>query len=94
MELGNNNVQVMKKYEELVNEHYKEPLNGKFDDVTASALKELMSDDESNLESESETEGEVAATVDVEDGAEGLAHTTMDQQFYFISYDAAARMRS
>ena len=74
MELGNNNVQVMKKYEELENEHYKEPLNGKLDDVTASALKELKSDDESDLESESETEVEVAATVDVEDGAEELAH--------------------
>ena len=79
MELGNNNVQIMKKYEELVNEHYKKPLNGKFGHVTASVLKELMSDDESDLESESETEVEVAATVDVEDGAEDLAHTTMDQ---------------
>ena len=40
MELGNNNVQVMKKYKHLVNEHYKEPVNGqKFDDVTASVLK-------------------------------------------------------
>ena len=34
MELGNNNVRVMKKYEHLVNEHYKEPVNRKFD-VTA-----------------------------------------------------------
>ena len=31
MELGNNNVQVIKKYEELVNEHYKEPSNGNCD---------------------------------------------------------------
>ena len=78
MELGNNNVQVVKKDEELVNEHYKEPSNGNFDDVTASILKELMSNDESDLESESETEVEVAANVDVEDGAD-LEHTTKDQ---------------
>ena len=77
MELGNNNVQVIKKYEELVDEHYKEPSNGNFDDVTASILKELMSDNESDLESESETEVEVAANVDVEDGAEDLEHTTI-----------------
>ena len=58
-----------------MNEHYKEPSNGNFDDVTASILKELMSEDESDLESESEVE--VAANV--EDGAEDLEHTTMDQ---------------
>ena len=51
MDLGNNNVQIIKKYEELVNEHYKEPSNGNFDHVTASIVKELMSDDESDLES-------------------------------------------
>ena len=38
-----------------------------------------MSDDVSDLESESETEVEVVANVDVEDGAEDLEHTTMDQ---------------
>ena len=55
MELGSKNVQLMKKYEQLV-----KPVNGKFDDVTASLLKDLMSDDEPELESESETEMEVA----------------------------------
>ena len=38
------------EYEELVNEHYKEPLNGKFDDVTASVLRELLSNDEPDLD--------------------------------------------
>ena len=77
MELGSNNVQVMKKYEHLVNEHYKEPVNGKFDDVTASVLKELMSDDESDLESESETELEVAASVNTEDGTESSSQSSV-----------------
>ena len=35
MELWENNVQVMKTYEELVNGHYKESVNGTIDDVTA-----------------------------------------------------------
>ena len=43
MELGGNNVQVTKRYEELVNEHYKEPVNGLFNDVTVSVLKALVS---------------------------------------------------
>ena len=43
MELGENNVQVMKRYVELVNEHYKEPVIGFFDDVTTSVLKVLVS---------------------------------------------------
>ena len=47
--------------------------------MTVSVLKELMSDDESGWESESETEVDVATTIDVEDGSEYLAHTTMDQ---------------
>ena len=33
----------MKGYEELVNENYKEPVNGLFDDVTASVLEALAS---------------------------------------------------
>ena len=52
---GNCNVQVIKKYEDLVKEHYKEPVNGTFDDVTASVLEALMSDDETDTESEAET---------------------------------------
>ena len=55
MELGRNNVlQVIKRYEELVNEHYNEPVNGLFDDVTTSVLKTLVSD-----ESESDVEVDV-----------------------------------
>ena len=43
--LGRNNVQVKKRYEDLVNEHYKEPVNGLFYDVTTSGLKALVSDE-------------------------------------------------
>ena len=53
VELGRNNVQVTKRYAELVNEHLKEPVNGLFDDVTTSVLKTLVSD-------ESESDVEVA----------------------------------
>ena len=51
MELGENNVQVMKRHAELVNEHYKEPMIWLFDDMTASVFKALVSDEsESDLE--------------------------------------------
>ena len=61
MELGRNNAQVIKRYEELVNEHLKEPVNGLFDDVTTSVLiKTLVSD-----ESESDMEVNVVRVVGV-----------------------------
>ena len=34
MDIGDSNTRVLKKYEELVVEHYKEPENGMFYDVT------------------------------------------------------------
>ena len=55
MDMGDSNTQVLKKYEELVMEHYKEPENGMFDDVTASVLVTLMSGDEEDDESDSES---------------------------------------
>ena len=55
MDIGDSNTQVLKKYEELVMEHYKEPENGTFDDVTASVLAALMSGDEEDDESDSES---------------------------------------
>ena len=45
MELGENNVQDMRRYEELADEHYKEPMYGLFDDMTALVLKALVSDE-------------------------------------------------
>ena len=59
-------------------ERYKDPVNGKFDDVTASVLKELMSDDESNQESESEMELEVAAN------DEAGVEPELTQQYYSV----------
>ena len=45
VELGENNVQVMKRYVELVNEHHKEPVIGLFDDLMTSVLEALVSDE-------------------------------------------------
>ena len=45
MELGENSVQVMNGYNEKVNEHYKEPVIGLFDDVTALLLEPMVSDE-------------------------------------------------
>ena len=51
MELGENNVQLIKRYEELVNEHHKQPVNWLFDNIMASVIKALVSDEsESNVE--------------------------------------------
>ena len=51
VELGENNVQVMERFEELAKEHYKEPVNRMFDDMTPSVLKALVSNrSESNVE--------------------------------------------
>ena len=55
MDIGDSNTRVLKKYEELVMEHYKEPENGTFDDVTASVLAALMSGDKEDDESDSES---------------------------------------
>ena len=45
-------------YEDLVSEHYKEPINGTLDNVTASVLEALKSDDGY---SDTEESGEEAA---------------------------------
>ena len=61
MGIGESNLQALKKYEELVSEHYKEPVNRMFDDVTASALEALKSDDDDdddNDQSDIEESGE------------------------------------
>ena len=51
MDLGENNIQLMKRYEELVNEHHKQPVNWLFDDIMALVIKALVSDEsESNME--------------------------------------------
>ena len=56
MKIGEINVRVINKYEELVNEHYKEPENGTFDDVTASVLEQIMSDEDDDDDNDSDTE--------------------------------------
>jgi len=44
MEVTEDNILAMKKYEVLVQEHYQEPVDGKFEDATASILEALDSD--------------------------------------------------
>lgn len=44
MDAGEKNLQAL-KYEDLVREYYKEPVDGKFDDVTLAVLETLKSDD-------------------------------------------------
>ena len=48
----------MKKYEDLVSEYYKEPVNGTFDDVTTSVLEALLSEDEDDDGSDTESGAE------------------------------------
>ena len=50
MDIAESNSRALKKYEELVSEHCKEPVNWTFDDVTASVLEALHSDDDSDTE--------------------------------------------
>ena len=45
MELGEDNVQVMKRYVELANEHYREPVIELLDDLITSVLEALVSDE-------------------------------------------------
>ena len=60
MDIGDSNTRVLKKYEELVVEHHKEPENGTFNDATTSVLAALMSSNEDdNSESESGPEAKL-----------------------------------
>ena len=56
MDAGKKNLQALKKYKDFVSEYYKEPVDGKFDDVTASVLKTLKFDDSDTEESGQEEE--------------------------------------
>ena len=64
MDLNEDNVLAMKKYESLVEEYYKEPVDGKFEDATDDILESLKSDnDEDASETDSdEDNNELAST--------------------------------
>ena len=49
IDIGESSVLVLKKYEELVIKHYKEPVNGTFN-VTDSVLEALMCDKDDDTE--------------------------------------------
>ena len=46
------NVTVLERYKQLVNESYKEPVNGKFQDCTKDVLKDLLEDSDSDTDDE------------------------------------------
>lgn len=48
MEYSDKNQAAISKYKELVGKHYKEPVDGKFEDITATVLQELEQDSSSD----------------------------------------------
>ena len=44
MECNSQNKDALTRYEALVNQYYKEPVDGKFEDVTAAILNDIDSD--------------------------------------------------
>ena len=54
MEQNEENKLALGKYESLVKEHYKEPIDGEFDDATASILEGIASSTESDTDVEEE----------------------------------------
>ena len=42
------NVSVLERYKKLVNENYKEPINGNFEDCTKDVLRDLLEDTDSD----------------------------------------------
>ena len=61
IEVTENNILAVKKYEALIQEHYKEPVEGKFEDVTPTILEALHDTDYDDTDTDS---GGEAATVD------------------------------
>ena len=61
MEVTENNILAVKKYEALIQEHYREPVEGKFEDVTPTILEALHDTDFDDTDRDS---GGEAATVD------------------------------
>ena len=45
MDAGEKAMQALQLYETLVREHYKEPIDGEFEDITASVLEDLQESD-------------------------------------------------
>ena len=63
MDISENNVIALQKYEELVHHNYKEPVDGAFEDATDSILAALKHDSDSDeiISSESDTDEEEAS---------------------------------
>ena len=53
-EYSSQNKDAMLKYESLVEQYYKEPVDGKFEDVTDMVLKDLDADEETDNEADAD----------------------------------------
>ena len=71
MEYSSRNKNALFKYKSLVEQYYKEPVHGKFDDVTDTVLKDLESDADEETDDEAEDTEQSTDTHD-EAGAEDL----------------------
>lgn len=56
MDLNEDNILAMKKYESLVQEYYKEPVDGKFEDATDDILESIKSDNDEEDASETDSD--------------------------------------
>ena len=52
MECNSQNKDALSRYEALVNQYYKEPVDGKFEDVTATILNNIDSDTDEEVDSD------------------------------------------
>ena len=71
MEYSPQNKDALFKYESLVEQYYKEPVDGKFEDITKTVLKDLESDADEETDNEAEDEEQAADTHD-KSGAEDM----------------------
>ena len=68
MEYSPQNKDALLKYESLIEQYYKQPVDGKFDDVTDTVLKGL----ESDADEETDDEGEETVDIHNDVGAEDM----------------------
>lgn len=61
MDLNEENIMAMRKYESLVDEYYKEPDDGKFEDATGDILESLKSDNDSETDSDADSDEDRSA---------------------------------
>ena len=99
MDYSPQNKDALFKYEPLVEQYYKEPVDGKFEDVTDTVLKDLESDADEETEDEAV---DMEQAVDTHDEAEDMeqaaatvvdtvCHTMMGCGLYFACHRIGTR---